>query len=41
MSPVLRKRGCPKSHEITVIGLPAKKCKHAGTCTIYYITHKS
>ena len=38
--PVLKKGGCPKGHhEVTVVGLPAKKCKHAST--IYYTTHKS
>ena len=27
MPPILRKRGRPKGHEVTVIGLPAKKVK--------------
>jgi len=27
MPPVTRKRRCPKGHEVTVIGLPAKKIK--------------
>ena len=27
MPPIMRKRGRPKGHEVTVIGLPAKKSK--------------
>ena len=27
MPPIMRKRGRPKGHEVTVIGLPAKKVK--------------
>ena len=27
MPPVMRKRGCPKGHEVTVIGLPTKRQK--------------
>ena len=27
--PILKKRGSPKGHELTVIGLPAKKRKKA------------
>ena len=27
MPPVMRKRGCPNGHEVTVIGLPTKRQK--------------
>ena len=30
MPPIIRKRGCPKGHEVTVIGLPAKKLNKGG-----------
>ena len=33
MPPIVRKRGCPEGHEVTVIGLPAKKQKKSTTQT--------
>ena len=32
MPPILRKQGRPKDHEVTVIGLPAKKTKKSVSC---------
>ncbi len=32
MPPIMRKRGRPKGHEVTVIGLPAKKPRGKQAC---------
>ena len=31
MPPKVKKRGCPKGHQLTTIGLPAKKQRTEGT----------
>ena len=41
MPPILRKRGRPKGHELTVIGLPAKKKAKSGKVQPFIKLHIS
>ena len=39
MPPVVKRRGCPKGHTLTVCGLPSKKNKKKAKCTSFISKH--